>query len=121
VPLYEYQCESCGKPTDIRHGFNEAVDQTCPACGGALKRVFSAAGIVFKGSGFYVNDSRPKKSESASGSSGSSSTSAGAASGGAGSESKPSSESKPAESATSSESKSPPKDGGSPGKSEAAA
>lgn len=58
VPLYEYQCRDCGRTTDVRHGFDETNSQACPACGGELLRKFSAAGIVFKGSGFYVTDSR---------------------------------------------------------------
>lgn len=58
MPLYEYQCTSCAAVTDIRHGFNEATSEACPACGGNLKRQFNPAGIVFKGSGFYVTDSR---------------------------------------------------------------
>ncbi len=58
MPLYEYQCTQCGTVTDIRHGFKEVNTAVCEACGGALKRVFNAAGIVFKGAGFYVTDSR---------------------------------------------------------------
>jgi putative FmdB family regulatory protein len=58
VPLYEYQCTSCAAVTDVRHGFNETTNEACPACGGVLKRLFNPAGIVFKGSGFYVTDSR---------------------------------------------------------------
>jgi putative FmdB family regulatory protein len=58
VPLYEYECRSCGTVTDIRHGFDETVSEACPACGGELVRRFSATGIVFKGSGFYITDSR---------------------------------------------------------------
>ena len=58
MPLYEYECRSCGVVTDIRHGFDEAVSEACPACGGELVRRFSATGIVFKGSGFYITDSR---------------------------------------------------------------
>jgi putative FmdB family regulatory protein len=115
LPLYEYQCAACGEPVEIRHGFRETVEQPCAKCGGELKRVFTPAGIVFKGSGFYVNDSRtknPGSASSASASSGSSGSSAGASS----SESAPST---PA--ATTTEAKTPPKDGGSPGKSEAAA
>lgn len=60
MPLYDYKCADCGKLTEIRHGFDESHDDPCPACGGTLKRVFSAAPIVFKGSGFYVTDSRSK-------------------------------------------------------------
>jgi putative FmdB family regulatory protein len=58
LPLYEYKCKSCGTLSEIRHGFKESVSEPCAACGGELTRVFNAAGIVFKGSGFYVNDSR---------------------------------------------------------------
>jgi putative FmdB family regulatory protein len=75
LPLYEYQCANCGAVTDIRHGFRETTNESCPKCGGGLKRLFNPAGIVFKGSGFYVTDSRPKsdsgpaKSETSGGSS----------------------------------------------------
>jgi putative FmdB family regulatory protein len=64
LPIYEYQCVSCGAVTDIKHGFKETTNETCPKCSGELKRLFNPAGIVFKGSGFYVTDSR--KSEGAS-------------------------------------------------------
>ncbi|MGP6190296.1 MAG: FmdB family zinc ribbon protein [Vulcanimicrobiaceae bacterium] len=58
VPIYEYECTQCGTVTDIRHGFKETASDPCAKCGAALKRVFRPAGIVFKGSGFYVTDSR---------------------------------------------------------------
>ena len=58
MPLYDYRCTQCGNVYEIRHGFHEAPDAPCEACGGALTRVFNAAGIVFKGSGFYKTDSR---------------------------------------------------------------
>ncbi|GAC1302404.1 MAG: zinc ribbon domain-containing protein [Vulcanimicrobiaceae bacterium] len=64
MPIYEYQCATCGAVTDIKHGFKETTNEPCPKCGGAdLKRLFNPASIVFKGSGFYVTDSR--KSEPA--------------------------------------------------------
>lgn len=66
MPLYEYRCSACGQTVDIQHGFKETVSQPCAACGGPLQRVFNPAGIVFKGSGFYVTDSRPKSSEGSS-------------------------------------------------------
>jgi len=68
MPLYDYKCTKCGTVREIRHGFQETYEEPCPACGAALTRVFSAAPIVFKGSGFYATDSRAKseiKSESA--------------------------------------------------------
>ncbi len=58
MPLYEYQCQDCKAVRDIRHGFDETTSEVCTACGGPLVRLFRAAGIVFKGSGFYVTDSR---------------------------------------------------------------
>jgi putative FmdB family regulatory protein len=63
LPLYDYQCRSCQQVTEIRHAFRETPEGSCPACGGDLARVFNPAGIVFKGSGFYVTDSR-KSSDS---------------------------------------------------------
>ncbi len=65
MPLYDYQCRACSKVTEVRHGFRESYDGVCPKCGGALARVFNAAGIVFKGSGFYVTDSRKAPSDGA--------------------------------------------------------
>jgi putative FmdB family regulatory protein len=64
LPLYDYQCRTCSKVTEVRHGFREAHDGTCPDCGGEMARVFNPAGIVFKGSGFYITDSRKGGSSS---------------------------------------------------------
>lgn len=64
MPLYDYRCRACSKVTEVRHGFGEVHQDACPDCGGELARVFSPAGIVFKGSGFYLTDSR-KASEKA--------------------------------------------------------
>jgi putative FmdB family regulatory protein len=58
LPLYEYQCRACRKTAEVRHGFKETYDDKCEACGGEMARVYSPAGIVFKGSGFYLTDSR---------------------------------------------------------------
>jgi putative FmdB family regulatory protein len=58
LPIYEYQCAACGAVRDIKHGFKESTAEVCSSCSGALKRIFRPAGIVFKGSGFYVTDSR---------------------------------------------------------------
>lgn len=58
MPLYDYRCSSCGEIKEVRHGFNDTFSEPCAACGGALARVISPAPILFKGSGFYVTDSR---------------------------------------------------------------
>jgi putative FmdB family regulatory protein len=81
MPLYDYKCTQCGKTTEIRHGFDDAHTESCPSCGGKLARVFNPAPIVFKGSGFYVTDSRKSTSSSSS----------------TASETKPAAETKPAE------------------------
>ncbi len=62
MPLYDYKCSKCQKVTEVRHGFGEIFAEPCPQCGGVLSRVFNPAPIVFKGSGFYINDSRGKSS-----------------------------------------------------------
>lgn len=58
MPLYDYACAQCGRVEEVRHGFDETHEAPCQACGGALRRVFNAAPVLFKGSGFYVTDSR---------------------------------------------------------------
>lgn len=58
MPTYEYECQSCHQRVEAVQKFSDPALTTCEACGGELKKVFSAVGIVFKGSGFYKNDSR---------------------------------------------------------------
>lgn len=58
MPLYDYACPQCRRVFEIRHGFDESYGQPCENCGAALRRVFNPAPVVFKGSGFYVTDSR---------------------------------------------------------------
>ena len=62
MPTYEYKCDSCERRYDRREGFDAASSHTCDYCEtGTAKRVLHVPMVVFKGSGFYVNDS--KKSE----------------------------------------------------------
>ena len=58
MPLYDYACTKCGRTHEVRHGFDERYDRPCDACGAPLRRVFNPAPVLFKGSGFYVTDSR---------------------------------------------------------------
>jgi len=58
MPTYEYECQTCHERLEAVQKFADPALTTCPACGGELRKVFSAVGIVFKGSGFYKNDSR---------------------------------------------------------------
>ena len=58
MPTYEYACRDCGEHLEVVQSFKDAPLTECGRCGGALRKVFSAAGIIFKGSGYYVTDSR---------------------------------------------------------------
>ena len=58
MPTYEYQCQSCQQRVEAVQKFSDPALTKCELCGGELRKVFSAVGIVFKGSGFYKNDSR---------------------------------------------------------------
>lgn len=75
MPTYQYQCTECGEGLEAVQKFTDDALTDCPNCGGRLKKVFSAVGIVFKGSGFYRNDSRGSSSSSSPSSSSKSSTS----------------------------------------------
>lgn len=61
MPLYEYACQRCDHHFDVRHGADEKPELSCPVCNGAVRKVFHAAGIIFKGSGWYIKDNAPKE------------------------------------------------------------
>jgi putative FmdB family regulatory protein len=60
MPTYEYACKACGQHFDVKQSFADAPLKVHESCGGELRKVFQPAPIVFKGSGWYVTDSRPK-------------------------------------------------------------
>jgi putative FmdB family regulatory protein len=62
VPKYQYQCKDCGEALEVQQTFTDDALTVCPNCGGDLRKVFNAVGVVFKGSGFYRNDSRSTSS-----------------------------------------------------------
>lgn len=72
MPTYQYSCTECGHFFEQFQSFNDDSLSECPDCGGRLRKVFNAVGVVFKGSGFYRNDSRPAEVGSGSSSNGSS-------------------------------------------------
>jgi putative FmdB family regulatory protein len=65
VPTYEYACTMCDHTFEQVQSFSDASLTTCPDCGGALRKLYGAVGVVFKGSGFYRTDSRKAESASA--------------------------------------------------------
>ncbi|MEU6366201.1 FmdB family zinc ribbon protein [Streptomyces sp. NPDC046931] len=87
MPTYQYQCTECGEGLEAVQKFTDDALTECPNCGGRLKKVFSAVGIVFKGSGFYRNDSRGSSSSSSPASTKSSSSSTSSSSSDSGSSS----------------------------------
>lgn len=82
MPTYEYRCKSCEHELEVQQSFSDDPLETCPECGGDLRKVYGNVGISFKGSGFYKNDARSgsastKTSSSSTGSSTSDSSSSG--------------------------------------------
>ncbi len=65
MPTYDYRCDTCEKTFEVFQSFSEEPLTDCPdeECEGLVKKIFSAPGISFKGSGFYKNDSRPSGSK----------------------------------------------------------
>jgi putative FmdB family regulatory protein len=58
MPTYEYECQACHQRVEAVQRFTDPALTLCEHCGGELRKVFSAVGVVFKGSGFYKTDSR---------------------------------------------------------------
>jgi putative FmdB family regulatory protein len=63
MPTYEYKCKDCGVVFEKLQKMTDEPIKVCPECGGSVKRLIgSGAGLIFKGSGFYITDY--KKNES---------------------------------------------------------
>ncbi len=58
MPTYQYACTECGHDFEQFQSFSDDALTECPECSGRLRKLFNAVGVVFKGSGFYRNDSR---------------------------------------------------------------
>jgi putative FmdB family regulatory protein len=81
MPLYEYQCEACAHRFERIQKFSDPPIESCPTCGGAVKKLISSPAIQFKGTGWYITDYAKKpagdgKGGSAAGTSTSSDTTA---------------------------------------------
>ncbi|MGB7218818.1 MAG: zinc ribbon domain-containing protein [Vicinamibacterales bacterium] len=66
MPLYEYQCDGCGRQFELIRKFSDPPLDACPSCGAAVRKLFSSPAFQFKGSGFYITD-YPKKDQPAPG------------------------------------------------------
>jgi len=60
MPTYQYRCVDCGSELETVQKFTDPSLTECPECDGTLRKVYSAVGVVFKGSGFYATDNRTK-------------------------------------------------------------
>ena len=61
MPTYTYTCTACNNHIEKRQSFTDPPLTTCEECGGTLRKIIHPVGIVFKGSGWYVTDSRSSK------------------------------------------------------------
>jgi putative FmdB family regulatory protein len=75
MPIYDYACDQCRHRFEARQSFADEPLTICPECQGHIRRVIHPSGIIFKGSGWYVTDSRDKKSAAAPAAGGSADTS----------------------------------------------
>jgi putative FmdB family regulatory protein len=62
MPTYTYRCDTCGHGFEAVQRFADDPLKECPECGAPIRRVIQPVGVVFKGSGWYITDSRPKSS-----------------------------------------------------------
>ena len=76
MPLYEYQCDACSNRFERIQKFSDPPVETCPSCGGKVRKLLSSPAIQFKGSGWYITD-YAKKSSTDSGKNNSSSSNSG--------------------------------------------
>jgi len=66
MPLYEYECDSCGHRFEVIQKFSDAPIEKCPKCGSTVRKLMSSPAIQFKGSGWYITDYAKKDSTAAS-------------------------------------------------------
>jgi putative FmdB family regulatory protein len=97
MPIYEYECRTCHQRFDKLQSINDEPIRVCPNCGGETRRVLQPVGVIFKGSGWYITDSRKNTNTT---SSTSDKTDKGDKAGSPSSESTPSSDSAPAKEST---------------------
>lgn len=60
MPTYVYECLECKNRFEVFHSMSEEPVKECEKCGRPVRKVFNSTGVIFKGSGFYVNDYKAK-------------------------------------------------------------
>ena len=56
MPLYEYECDACGRRFERIQKFSDPPVEKCPSCDGSVRKLLSSPAIQFKGSGWYITD-----------------------------------------------------------------
>lgn len=56
MPIYEYECENCGKQCEVIQKFNDEPLSSCPDCGGRMHKLISHTSFILKGTGWYATD-----------------------------------------------------------------
>ena len=65
MPTYDYVCSDCGYQFEEFHSISAKPKLSCPKCGGVVsKKIGAGAGLMFKGSGFYITDYKKKENKS---------------------------------------------------------
>ncbi len=67
MPIYEYECQKCGRTLEAMQKFSDSPLTECPGCSGALRKLISQSSFHLKGSGWYVTDYARKGSSAAEG------------------------------------------------------
>ena len=65
MPIYEYECRECRQRFEKLQSINDEPIRVCPNCGGETRRVLQPVGVIFKGSGWYITDSRKNTNSAA--------------------------------------------------------
>jgi putative FmdB family regulatory protein len=115
MPIYEYQCLTCGKKSELLQRMSDPPMAACPECGGEVKKLISSPAVQFKGSGWYVTDYGSKKGAPSGGKSGESGKSEGSGASDGGGKSEGGGEGKTADKSSSSSSSSTSSEGSSSG------
>jgi putative FmdB family regulatory protein len=67
MPIYEYECNKCLLRFEVKRSFSENGGNLCPQCGSEGRQIYSPTPLIFKGSGFYITDSRKNTDQSSDG------------------------------------------------------
>ncbi len=59
MPTYVYECKSCGQQLEVKQRVTDPAPSACAECAGELRKKFFPSRVIFRGSGWYITDSKP--------------------------------------------------------------